>query len=152
MNQDNMHSDDDAPIRDACRNLREMEIPSQLKSKCLTAAQNGLASAGLTQSLPLEATSSQVSKLPVAIAASLLVGVGLGWILRGNAQPSVREDLAQIKPKSVFMTPRPTTNATSIVEYQERSSEESFFTKETYLCGVGRIQSKSKYQISREQQ
>ena len=127
-------------------------MPSDLKARCLAAAQVGFANTNLRQPSELRKASSHAFKLPIAVAASLLVGMSIGWILRGEAPTSLREDV--VRANSIFATPvpPPNANATSIVQYQEESEEETFFTEEIYLCGVGRIQSKSARQIFREQQ
>ncbi|QDT06994.1 hypothetical protein K227x_54180 [Rubripirellula lacrimiformis] len=152
MNNEKLDGNDDQYLRDALRTVREMEIPSKLKANVLAAALDGLASSELIRPIDSADTRSQRFRLPAAIAASLLVGIGLGWTLRGGTSQSVGE--VQVRSKSLPSMPASVwpANATSNVDYQDNRSGKFAFTEETYLCGIGRIQSSSKYQTWEETQ
>ena len=152
MNQDKMDSDDDEILRDAFRNVRKIEVPPELKAKCLAAARDGMASAGSTRPVEVKHKRIQAFKLPAAIAASLLIGVSLGWVLRGNLHESGGNDHVRANPRPITIAPGSRANATSIVNNDDGGSEKSLFIAETYLCGVGRLQSRSDYRILGEEQ
>ena len=147
-----MDSDDDRYLRDAFLDARDMDIPSGLKARCIAAAQDGLASVPSSESLKLTQETSQTLRLLIAVAASLLIGVSLGWVLRGQTTKIADSIQTPAKPQVKLFVPAANANATSVVEYEKGGSGRSFFVKETYLCGVGRIESRSNYRIDGDQE
>ena len=152
MRNDDSASNDkeDQDFHDELHCLRQIEIPPGLKADCLAAAASGLARARIDTPVALGNTKNGRFIFPAAIAASLFVGTSLGWIMRGQSSGNV--SVVQVKAKSFTQkSGHPLgTNATSAVKYYESTSEKYFYTEETYLCGVGRIMSKSQLQIPGE--
>lgn len=147
MNRDSEpEDDDDQALSKEFRVLREMEPPPGLREKCLAAA-NEAAPVMPHRSVSLIAKAwPNAGILASAVAASLLVGIGIGWSLRGATNENLSSDQSEAEPDNLVFVSAWDTNATSQVEFDERSSEKLFFVEETYLCGVGRIQSSTKYQ------
>jgi len=147
---------DDEIIRKLLRPAGDMNLPPGLEAKCLAAAREGSLTVGKTQqNLSDDLVATRV-RFAVSMAASLLIGLGVGWLLRGQ----VAIDITEISEESLPTKSEPTPErrapilqmpfATSQVKFQEGGVEKSFFTEEVYLCGVGRILSKSEYRITGE--
>jgi len=147
---------DDEVIRKLLRPAGNMSLPPGLEAKCLAAAREGSLTVGKTQKNQSDDLVPLRIRFAVSMAASLLIGLGAGWLLRGE----VAIDITKISGVSLPTSsePKPETRspilqmpfATSRIEFQEGGVEKSFFTEEVYLCGVGRIQSKSAYKITGE--
>jgi len=157
--QDNAEDDE---FRDLLNPLRNIQAPPGLDAKCLNAASDSVDS--LPDSDQSRSVTGWQTRLTVsaAIAASLLIGITTGWIARGQAggntnvdsSRSVRAMGSQQVPTPMPQSSKPSlvANATSSVEYQEDVGNLMFVTQETYLCGVGRIHSKSEFLFAGESQ
>ncbi|TWT66696.1 hypothetical protein [Allorhodopirellula solitaria] len=142
--------DDDQALSEEFRGLREMEPPPGLREKCLAAA-NEAAPATPHRSVNLIATAwPRAGILVSAIAASLLVGIGIGWSLRGETNASGTNEQVAQDSDSAPLGEVASAMATSAVNYDETLDKTTFRQEETYLCGVGRIKSKSIIQLSGE--
>lgn len=137
MNEGNRNVADNQ-LHNVFRSVRGVEVPTNLRANCLVAALDGLKEAESAK--PVQQDTTKL-RLPLAIAASLLFGVGLGWGLRGNTRETVGRT-AQTQTQQTIVTPSAVVNATSFIERDNRAPQESILTEELYLCGVGRIQSK----------
>ena len=151
MNQDMTDPEDDQTLRDAFDDYRAITPSDDLEAQCLAAAQRGLENADSNQPLHVKKMRSHAFKLPAAIAASLLVGFGSGWLMRDSTLQNIGAEHAATQPQPIFGLPAASVNATSAVDFDGASPERSYFVSETYLCGVGRIQSKSSYLVSGDQ-
>lgn len=151
---------DDDEIRELLKPLREIDAPSGIDVKCWVATRNfSNPSNTIAQR---NSNSNWHSRLVVfaAIAASLLMGVAMGWTARGQVAESVSlnatppMDVADRSdgPSHIIHRFRPNelADATSTVDYQEGAGNPIFVTQEFYLCGAGRIQSKSEYLLKGE--
>ena len=119
---------DDEALFELFQPLREIEAPDLL-GECLQAISTcPKASRAVTQ------RSQSFPVLLAAIAASLLVGTAFGWTLRGSNK---------VADESVDA---PSNEARTVVAANEVASvvdESSYYAREIYLCGVGRIYSSS---------
>ncbi|MCO8123292.1 hypothetical protein NHH03_16200 [Stieleria sp. TO1_6] len=140
--------DDDQALSEEFRVLREMEPPPGLREKCLAAA-NDAAPVTPHRSVNLSAM-AWPGILASAVAASLLVGIGIGWSLRGETKTSGTNEQVAQDSDSVPMGEIANAMATSAVNDLETLDKTTFRQEETYLCGVGRIKSKSMIQLSGE--
>ncbi len=150
---DPLWTSDDEVIRDLLEPIRDLDVPPGLEATCLAAALDGSLMAEKLQTHRSGGGATAWVRYSIAIAASLLIGLGLGWFARGQGATEATKIsgeplLTKSVPESETRPPDfQIPFATSLVEYQEGDIERSFFTEEIYLCGVGRIQSKSEYRI-----
>ncbi len=153
---DSPWNSDDEVIRKLLRPVGDMNLPLGLEAKCLAAGREGSLTVGKTQKNQSDDLVPTRVRFPVSMAASLLIGLGAGWLLRGQVAIDITKTSDVSLPTS--LEPKPETRfpflqmpfATSRVEFQEGGVEKSFFTEEVYMCGIGRIQSKSEYRITGE--
>lgn len=141
---------DDQALRDEFRSLRELEVPPTLHPKCLAAA-NAAVSVSAHRSAKTGTRARQRAVMfASAVAASLFVGIGVGWVLRGKVDiPDINQRVTEIA-ETTPVHEIANVMATSAVHFDERLDKTTFRREETYLCGVGRIRSKSMIQLSGE--
>ena len=149
---------DDGEFRELFDPIRGMTAPVGLDRKCLEVAREATARAAATDRSS-EEMSARFPYWLVAIAASLLIGLSIGWTLRGQAEKGTVSSTTGMLPVQVssrFPNHRPVGepfDATSTVDYhQDGVNKPHFITREIYLCGVGRVQSKSEFQFLGEKQ
>ena len=156
MNDNSNDVTDDEELRDLFRPMCELDAPSGLSERCLEAVRIS-SDAKPIAGLRLQSAQPQRPYLFAStVAASLLIGVTIGWFLRGETSTHFAEVKDSTSPPEVVNPgtnaagPLHLVNATSRVEYQEGVTNQHFTTSEIYVCGLGRIQSKSAFQISGE--
>ncbi len=153
---DAFHDDnfDEFSLRELLSPIRNIEAPDHLQAMCDEAIRESLSSTAVSKPDSSISRFSLPSSMLAVIAASVLLGVALGWTLRGSRTLDVvvveqRDPLP--RPSSTNL-PTPgyhvMNKATSSVDYQEDMGEASFFTHEIYVCGVGRFQSSTEFQFA----
>ncbi|MEM9659202.1 MAG: hypothetical protein AAF961_12655 [Planctomycetota bacterium] len=150
---------DDWEFRKMFQSMREINSPAGLDRKCLEVVQKVSGRAGVADPLRTARYAPRLL-LPFSIATSLMIGLAIGWALSGQANRSVVDTTTALAPVE-FGRPIPNKArvflgepfcATSTVDYEvQEGAKPLFTTREFYLCGVGRVQSKSGIQISGEQ-
>ena len=145
--------DDDRMLHASLEPLRNLTTPAELETKCVQlVSEMAKASDGVQQqSSP---SRNHLSVLFLAVAASLLVGTAIGWTLRGSHKEAAPVAKAEREPinegifESAILVP---TQSTSQVEITPDSTfQPTYFAEEFYLCGVGVIQSSSRYEFLKE--
>lgn len=148
---------DDWELRELFQPIRDINAPAGLGQKCLEVVRKMSRQETVTDRFP-QATNARKSHLPVAIATSLMIGLSIGWTLRGQAENGSVSSTTGMPVEANIQFPNhvPTGesfDATSTVDYHhEVAAKPRFITREFYLCGVGRIQSKSEVQFLGEKQ
>lgn len=151
MNRHNEPADDDdQALSEQFRVLREMEPPPGLREKCLAAANEAAPVMPHRSVNPTATAWPNAGILASAVTASLLVGIGIGWSLRGETNTSGTNEQVAQGSDSVPLGEIANAMAMSAVKYDETLDKTTFRQQETYLCGVGRIKSKSMIQLSGE--
>jgi hypothetical protein len=156
MNDNKSDVTDDEEMRDLFRPMRQLNAPSGLSERCFAAVQVSSDTKSIIGKRLQSAKSQRAFNFTSTVAASLLIGATIGWFLRGAESTYFAEtkDLISppeaVNPMTNAVAPLHLVNATSRVEYQEDVTNQRFSTSEMYVCGLGRIQSKSVFQISGE--
>ncbi|MGB7326759.1 MAG: hypothetical protein WBD31_17925 [Rubripirellula sp.] len=144
---------DENEIRDLLNPIRDLEAPAGLSKRCLDATRAAASPPlGITMAPAAKPSTSRLSTI-AAIAASLVLGISAGWIARGQVvgTKQIAESTGAVTQSNDIATTvdqrmaRDLVNATSVVEYQEDVENAVFATHEFYLCGVGKVQSKSEF-------
>lgn len=156
MNDNSNDVTDDEELRDQFRPMRELDAPPRLSERCLDAVRISLDAKPIAGLQLQSAQPRRPHLFASTVAASLLIGIAMGWFLRGEESTHFAEvkdstSLPEVaNPRINAVSPLHLFNATSRVEYQEDITNQRFSTSEIYVCSLGRIQSKSAFKISGE--
>lgn len=139
--------DDDQTFNNELHFFRQLEPPANLREKCMIAASAAVSLSHHRSASNRSIAWRRAAMLASATAASLLIGIGIGWSLRGEAESSSINQQIANTPQTASVGEMANARATSTVQYDERIGEATYRQEETYLCGVGRIRSKSMIQL-----
>ncbi|QDU13280.1 hypothetical protein CA11_10620 [Gimesia maris] len=132
----------DESIREILAPLQELQPSSENKAEI-----RQLVAARLTESKHRQTSLSTLRNLTahtlVALACTLLTGVGIGWMLRGIDRGPDPGATAQVDdPVSEKQETDSNGNENRMLVVAD-DSQPSFYVTETYLCGVGILSSSS---------
>lgn len=160
-----LNDDDDADFHSELRFLREIEPPPHLRSQCMAAATQAITEVPQSMVNARETRRRLTAQFACAVAASLMIGIGIGWSLRGSPSrshetPQVHEHPDNALASQPMNRAARNVHAASIAETSNAATStvlaEESFTKgsmrqhETYLCGVGRIRSNTMFFVDGE--
>ena len=144
--------DDDRMLHKSLAPLRDLKPTGDWQSSITHLPDSFTTAAPLK---PLDPTASGSMRWILAIAASLLVGIATGWTLRGSRTDVADQSGAITRPVvddlvAISAVQLPAQSTANVETDQLQKDRPTYYAEELYLCGVGVVQSTSRYQFAKE--
>ena len=144
--------EDDRMLHESLAPLRDLKPTGDWQSNIAHLPDSVTTTTSLESSRP---TAGGSMRWILAIAASLLVGIATGWTLRGSQTDVVGQSGAITHPVvddrvAISAVQLPARSTVSVETDQFQKDRPTYYAEELYLCGVGVVQSTSRYQFAKE--
>ncbi|MFI4847598.1 MAG: hypothetical protein ACIAZJ_00750 [Gimesia chilikensis] len=132
----------DESIRELLSPLQELQ-PSEEQRAVIRQAVSARLEESTRQQIDPASLRNQTARTLCAMACTLLMGIGIGWMLRGADQES--KTVTTVESPASATDQRETDRGASITNSSVATTDltSSNYVSETYLCGVGILSTRS---------